>query len=177
MIRPLTRLSLRVAALALAATLLAAASASAASKYEPWKPGQQAIITATAGSTMKIADDEPFSDPDITVHNLTGQKFGALGYTFKHFRVFPGWCGGGEVRGKLLVEGNTYTDDIIDVKIKLVIYEGSSCSTEDYDGQSYWSTLTLKPGETKSTFLHAVNEHEGGDSVSAKLFITAVKNY
>ena len=73
-------------------------------------------------------------------------------------------CAGDEVRAVLIIDGYRFNDsDSATVTAHLDLYEGSSCSTPDFDGQSKFETFTLKAGESKQLHLYAYNHELGLD--------------
>jgi hypothetical protein len=50
---------------------------------------------------------------------------------------------------------------MVTVKVRLHLYEGASCDTQDLDGQTMWHTYVLEPGESVQN--EVWNCAEGGD--------------
>jgi len=117
-------------------------------------------IVASGGANYTITDDEVWGHQSYT-WNLGGTTFGTLGagngvFNYKYVRCF-----GGEVRGELFIDGFRWSgEDAATITVHIDLYEGASCSTTDFDGQSEFYTFTIKPGQARSLYIGALNTDE-----------------
>lgn len=154
MTHPLPRLLQRVALAGVASLALGLLAAGSASANTPMK------IVADSGSTFLIHDDELFA-PERRYFNLSGTVFGTLGAGNANFTHKLARCHGGEVRGELNVQAYRWSNsEVATVTAWVDLYEGISCATTDFDGQSPLETFTLKIGQTHKVQLDSKNYNE-----------------
>ena len=167
---PMTSLRGRLAALAALAGAVLCIGAAPASATN-WQPGQSSLVY-TPHVTMNITDDETWY-PVTQTHGLGYHVLGAVGFAPKYFHRKFARCTGGEVRAELEIIGWTENDTAINTWSRMNLYEGTSCNTQDLDGQSQWRVLQIAPGKSVNTSISVKNENEGGDSAIAVFSIVA----
>ncbi|GAA3372406.1 hypothetical protein GCM10020367_27200 [Streptomyces sannanensis] len=82
-------------------------------------------------------------------------------------------CEGGETRGVLTVDLHLNPWETVTMAPRLQLFEGSSCSSGDLDGEQYGLERGFLPGETRTWYLKAVNgEILSGDMASVNFKLT-----
>jgi len=124
-------------------------------------------IVAEPDSDFSLADDE-WWEPELRRWSLNGTTFGYLGAGNANFKYKYVRCLGGEVRGELIIDAYRWSSaTAATVTAHLDLYEGTSCSTTDFEGQSPNLTFTLKIGETKRVNTSVWNDVEGAHDFAA----------
>jgi hypothetical protein len=154
-----TSLCSRLAALAVLAGAVLCASASTASAAANWQPGQNVLLKTNINYAI---DDDEYWYKNRTSINAKAD-LGKLGYNIKGWTKKISRCGDDEVRAELEFQASTSWTQMVTVKVRLNLYEGASCETQDLDGQTMWHTYVLEPGESVQDDIEVSNSAEGGD--------------
>ncbi len=149
----------RLAALAVLAGAVLCASASTASAAANWQPGQNVLLKTNINYAI---DDDEYWYKNRTSINAKAD-LGKLGYNIKGWTKKISRCGSDEVRAELEFLGSTSWTQRVVVKVRLNLYEGASCDTQDLDGQTMWHTYVLDPGQSVQDDIEVWNGAEGGD--------------
>jgi hypothetical protein len=153
----------------LTAGLILLGGAATASANVPMK------IVAEGGSNVFAQDHEIFSANETFTKNIAGTTFGTLLAGSGSFSKKITACAGDEVRTELIVDGYRFSgSDTATVTAHVDMYEGASCATTDFDGQSKFVSVTLKPGETKKVYVQTWSTEVGGDFGSATVTFHAL---
>jgi len=157
--------------------LFGAGTATASAQMSEWGEDEAVNVVATSGS-MKIVDEETFGANEVKTFNLAGTKFGTIGGWSPWPRAFNttiSRCAGGEVRGELHVKADAQTSPrTVWLEAYVYLYEGTSCSTTDFDGYSEHLHFHLDPGQSITKTFKTTNMAEGaGDSVTATVTFSA----
>jgi hypothetical protein len=161
----------RLAALLTVVGAVVLASASTASAADNWQPGQSVLLKTNIN--YAIDDDEQWYT-DRTSINVK-PDLGWLGYNVKSWTKKVSQCGGDEVRGELEFQASTSWTRMITLKVRLNLFEGMSCSTQDLDGQTMWHTYVLQPGQSIGDMIEVWNAQEGGDYVWTQFSVRATQ--
>ena len=134
----------------------------------------------TPGSYLTITDHEPFGANEVQTFNLSGLYLGRLtGKTTKTFKVSR--CAGGEVRIDLEITVKREDVQMNRFEVFAKMYEGASCSNDDYDGGTIDSDnnafLTDSILNTGAVKLDVKNKYEGGDFATTAFQVTGKAVY
>ncbi|MBE2318534.1 hypothetical protein DVA67_021315 [Solirubrobacter sp. CPCC 204708] len=127
-------------------------------------------LVIDGGGWFSVTDEDVWSKESKT-WSLGGITVGVLGSGNSTFNYKYSRCYGGEVRAELIITGyrwKTSTEATVTAHIDL--YEGASCATTDFDGQSELYTFNIKMGQTIGVYLNAINDHEDAADGGHTLF-------
>jgi len=126
---------------------------------------RQSLISRTIhiSSTMKIHDDETFGDDDFTRTTTLAPIILGTSAGYSRQVTFAGRAGG-EIRVEVLLTLTLRPNDLsVVVSYLIKLFEGTSESTNDLDGQVEGSGVVGKDRTVEIRAKRVKNDDEGGD--------------